>query len=180
MTNKRAVYWWRWLTWEKDVKVLSNWGKRLLLKIRVGWNVSIVFLKKVISRLQASAGTITAFEWVNISCFFFLFLQDILFRYIIKMTGKRAAVIGTGYAYDSFSFIDMGIDPSSYSFSGLCSAIRLKQELDIQVDLFEINNDVAGTWQNNRYWGAACDIPSHLYSLSFELNPSMWFFPTFF
>lgn len=73
----------------------------------------------------------------------------------------------------------IGIDPSSYSFSGLCSAIRLKQELDIQVDLFEINNDVAGTWQNNRYWGAACDIPSHLYSLSFELNPSMWFFPFF-
>ncbi|KAJ8662953.1 hypothetical protein O0I10_001129 [Lichtheimia ornata] len=69
------------------------------------------------------------------------------------MTGKTAAVIGTG-------------------FSGLCSAIRLKQELNIKVDLFEINTDVAGTWQNNRYLGAACDIPSHLYSLSFELNPT--------
>lgn len=30
---------------------------------------------------------------------------------------------------------------------------------------------VGGTWRDNRYPGAACDVPSHLYSLSFAPNP---------
>jgi len=29
-----------------------------------------------------------------------------------------------------------------------------------------------GTWRDNRYPGAACDVPSHLYSLSFAANPN--------
>ena len=28
-----------------------------------------------------------------------------------------------------------------------------------------------GTWRDNRYPGCACDVPSHLYSMSFDLNP---------
>ena len=30
---------------------------------------------------------------------------------------------------------------------------------------------VGGTWRDNTYPGAACDVPSHLYSFSFEPNP---------
>ncbi|OBA97025.1 4-hydroxyacetophenone monooxygenase, partial [Mycobacteriaceae bacterium 1482268.1] len=32
--------------------------------------------------------------------------------------------------------------------------------------------DVGGTWRDNTYPGAACDVPSHLYSYSFALNPN--------
>ncbi|KAI8987029.1 putative flavoprotein [Pilobolus umbonatus] len=56
-------------------------------------------------------------------------------------------------------------------FSGLCAAIRVKQELGITAVVYEMGDDVGGTWKYNTYPGCACDIPSHLYSLSFELNP---------
>ena len=31
--------------------------------------------------------------------------------------------------------------------------------------------DLGGTWRDNRYPGCACDVPSPLYSFSYELNP---------
>ena len=31
--------------------------------------------------------------------------------------------------------------------------------------------EIGGTWRDNTYPGAACDVPSHLYSYSFEQNP---------
>src|SRR5581483_11567173 len=30
---------------------------------------------------------------------------------------------------------------------------------------------VGGTWRDNSYPGCTCDVPSHLYSFSFALNP---------
>jgi cation diffusion facilitator CzcD-associated flavoprotein CzcO len=58
-------------------------------------------------------------------------------------------------------------------FSGICTAIKLKTELDISTFMiFDENEDFGGTWLVNKYPGCACDIPSHLYSFSFELNPS--------
>ncbi|KAI8061414.1 putative flavoprotein [Gongronella butleri] len=57
-------------------------------------------------------------------------------------------------------------------FSGICSAIQLKKQLGIVPDIVEAASEVSGTWHANTYPGAQCDIPSHLYSLSFELNPN--------
>lgn len=37
--------------------------------------------------------------------------------------------------------------------------------------LLERGPDIGGTWRDNVYPGAACDISSHLYSYSFDLNP---------
>jgi len=37
--------------------------------------------------------------------------------------------------------------------------------------VIERGSQVGGTWRDNTYPGAACDVPSHLYSYSFELNP---------
>ncbi len=37
--------------------------------------------------------------------------------------------------------------------------------------VFERADDVGGTWRDNSYPGCACDVPSHLYSFSFALNP---------
>ncbi|MEV5666718.1 flavin-containing monooxygenase [Streptomyces flaveolus] len=37
--------------------------------------------------------------------------------------------------------------------------------------ILERAHDVGGTWRDNTYPGAACDVPSHLYSFSFRPNP---------
>jgi cation diffusion facilitator CzcD-associated flavoprotein CzcO len=37
--------------------------------------------------------------------------------------------------------------------------------------IFEASDGVGGTWRSNSYPGAACDVPSHLYSYSFEMKP---------
>jgi cation diffusion facilitator CzcD-associated flavoprotein CzcO len=52
-------------------------------------------------------------------------------------------------------------------FGGLGLAIRLKQEGFYDFTIFERGDSVGGVWRANTYPGAACDVPSHLYSLSF-------------
>jgi cation diffusion facilitator CzcD-associated flavoprotein CzcO len=64
----------------------------------------------------------------------------------------RVAILGTG-------------------FSGLGMAIRLKQQGQEEFVVLEQAADIGGTWRDNTYPGCACDIPSHLYSFSFALNP---------
>src|SRR5687767_4774756 len=64
-------------------------------------------------------------------------------------------------------------------FSGLCAAIKLKEAGENNFLILERNDNLGGTWYDNHYPGAACDIESHLYSYSFEPNPnrSMQFSP---
>jgi cation diffusion facilitator CzcD-associated flavoprotein CzcO len=52
-------------------------------------------------------------------------------------------------------------------FGGIGAAVRLKQAGVSDVVLFERSDDIGGVWRENTYPGAACDVPSHLYSLSF-------------
>jgi cyclohexanone monooxygenase len=56
-------------------------------------------------------------------------------------------------------------------FGGLAMAIALRRAGEDDVLLLEKGRDVGGVWRENTYPGAACDIPSHLYSFSFEPNP---------
>ena len=63
----------------------------------------------------------------------------------------RALIIGTG-------------------FSGLGMGIKLQQQ-GVDFLILEKADDVGGTWRDNTYPGAACDVPSHLYSFSFEPKP---------
>jgi len=63
----------------------------------------------------------------------------------------RAVIIGTG-------------------FSGLGMAIALQKQ-GVDFVILEKADDVGGTWRDNSYPGCACDIPSHLYSFSFEPKP---------
>jgi cation diffusion facilitator CzcD-associated flavoprotein CzcO len=56
-------------------------------------------------------------------------------------------------------------------FGGLGMAIKLKQAGIEDFVVWERDADVGGTWWANTYPGCQCDIPSHLYSFSFALNP---------
>lgn len=53
--------------------------------------------------------------------------------------------------------------------SGLCAAIKLK-EANIRYTILEKNDEVGGTWHENRYPGCAVDTPNHFYQFSFEPN----------
>ncbi|WP_406293129.1 NAD(P)/FAD-dependent oxidoreductase [Embleya sp. NBC_00888] len=57
-------------------------------------------------------------------------------------------------------------------FSGLCMAIALKRRGIHDFTLFERADDIGGTWRENTYPGAACDVPGVLYSFSFAQNPN--------
>ncbi|MGH9792077.1 MAG: flavin-containing monooxygenase, partial [Candidatus Acidiferrales bacterium] len=70
---------------------------------------------------------------------------------VVEQPEHDVAIIGTGFA-------------------GLCMAIKLKQEGRQNFVLIERGQSVGGTWRDNHYPGAACDVPSHLYSFSFEPN----------
>lgn len=52
-------------------------------------------------------------------------------------------------------------------FSGIAMAIRCRQEGIGPLAVIEKGPGIGGTWRENTYPGAACDVPSHLYSLSF-------------
>lgn len=53
-------------------------------------------------------------------------------------------------------------------FGGIGLAIRLDKAGIGNFLIIEKAGDVGGTWRDNSYPGAACDVPSHLYSFSFE------------
>ena len=56
-------------------------------------------------------------------------------------------------------------------FGGLGMAIRLAEHGEQDFLVIERGDDVGGTWRDNTYPGAACDVPSQLYSFSFAPNP---------
>ncbi len=58
-------------------------------------------------------------------------------------------------------------------FSGIGMAINLKKFKQDDFIIFERNSGIGGTWWANTYPGCACDVPSNVYSFSFEPN-STW------
>jgi len=68
------------------------------------------------------------------------------------MGSRRIAILGAG-------------------ISGLCTAIALKRAGIHSFTIYEKSDKLGGTWYDNSYPGAACDVPSPLYSFSFEPNP---------
>lgn len=55
--------------------------------------------------------------------------------------------------------------------AGLAMAMRLRRAGFTEFTLFERAPAIGGTWHHNRYPGAGCDVPSHLYCFSFAPNP---------
>lgn len=52
-------------------------------------------------------------------------------------------------------------------FGGLCMAIQLLKNGNDRFVVLEKAAEVGGTWRDNSYPGAACDVQSHMYSFSF-------------
>lgn len=56
-------------------------------------------------------------------------------------------------------------------FSGIGMGIGLKRAGIDDFIIFEKSDGLSGTWHDNTYPGAGCDVPSHLYCYSFAPNP---------
>ena len=56
-------------------------------------------------------------------------------------------------------------------FAGICAGIKLRAAGISNFLIVDKADGLGGTWHNNTYPGAACDVPSHLYCFSFEPNP---------
>ncbi|HET7689853.1 MAG TPA: NAD(P)/FAD-dependent oxidoreductase [Nocardioidaceae bacterium] len=68
------------------------------------------------------------------------------------MTHHQIAIVGAG-------------------FGGLGLGVRLRAAGIDNFVILEREGDLGGTWSRNTYPGAACDVPSTLYSYSFAPNP---------
>jgi cation diffusion facilitator CzcD-associated flavoprotein CzcO len=55
-------------------------------------------------------------------------------------------------------------------FAGIGMAIKLQQANAGPYLVFERAGRIGGTWRENHYPGCCCDVPSHVYSYSFDLN----------
>ena len=55
--------------------------------------------------------------------------------------------------------------------AGILSAIKLREAGLTDLVVYEKADRLGGTWRENTYPGIACDVPAHLYSYSFALNP---------
>jgi len=82
--------------------------------------------------------------------------------YFLKRLWKPAKVV----APDDFRVIIFGA-----GVSGICMGKKLN-DLGIRYTILEKAPALGGTWWENIYPGAACDVPSHLYSYSFFQNPN--------
>jgi cation diffusion facilitator CzcD-associated flavoprotein CzcO len=52
-------------------------------------------------------------------------------------------------------------------FGGIAAAIELQRHGFRDLTILDAADDLGGTWLHNSYPGAACDVPSHLYSFSY-------------
>src|SRR3982751_2403641 len=52
-------------------------------------------------------------------------------------------------------------------FGGIAAAIELQRHGFRDLTILDAAGDLGGTWLHNSYPGAACDVPSHLYSFSY-------------
>ena len=71
---------------------------------------------------------------------------------------------------------DMKLRPLSVAIlgagaAGLCMAIKLQKAGIDNFTILEKGPSVGGTWRDNTYPGSGCDVPSMLYSYSFEPKP---------
>jgi len=85
------------------------------------------------------------------------------------MTGTMATVETNG-AHGGLRDVRVAIIGAG--FGGLGVAIKLREAGFGDFVVLERDAALGGTWWANTYPGCACDVPAHLYSYSFQLNPN--------
>lgn len=78
----------------------------------------------------------------------------------MKRDARESASGGNGSRRPSVAIVGAG-------FGGLGAAALLRRQGRYDFTIFDRAPAVGGVWQANSYPGAACDVPSHLYSFSF-------------
>jgi cation diffusion facilitator CzcD-associated flavoprotein CzcO len=78
------------------------------------------------------------------------------------MSAAAPAVAARARANRPLSVVIVGA-----GFGGVAAAIELKRHGIDNITILERAPALGGTWHYNSYPGAACDVPSHLYSFSF-------------
>ena len=86
-------------------------------------------------------------------------------------TARSCASAATIAGMDSLQARRLGVAIIGAGFGGLGLGARLAQRGQRNFRIFDKASGVGGTWWVNHYPGCACDVPSHLYSLSFAPNP---------
>eukprot|EP01095_Lingulamoeba_sp_RSL-Kostka_P002686 TRINITY_DN13599_c0_g1_i1.p1 TRINITY_DN13599_c0_g1~~TRINITY_DN13599_c0_g1_i1.p1 ORF type:complete len:540 (-),score=134.03 TRINITY_DN13599_c0_g1_i1:178-1797(-) len=108
------------------------------------------------------------FSFIYQVCYYLIIISVIGFvcykiiSYFYERNQKKKLEYAIKTYGDDFEVLIVGA-----GFSGLGMAVEL-QKKGIKYRIIEKASEVAGTWYHNRYWGCACDIPSHLYSFSYE------------
>ena len=78
---------------------------------------------------------------------------------------------------DSHKDLETTVAIIGSGFSGLGMAIQLRRRGRDDFLILEKSHDIGGTWRDNTYPGCGCDVPTAIYSYSFEQNPywsQMW------
>ena len=88
-----------------------------------------------------------------------------------RAPAARLPPMESAVTHDDLTHAHVHVAIIGSGFSGLGTAIRLKQEGMNDFIVLERASEVGGTWRDNTYPGCACDVPSHLYSFSFAPNP---------
>jgi cation diffusion facilitator CzcD-associated flavoprotein CzcO len=83
-----------------------------------------------------------------------------------RETGRWPGRLWLGYRPGMPGIVIVGA-----GFGGIGMGIALKKAGYHDFVILDKDDDLGGTWRDNQYPGCACDVPSPLYSYSFELNP---------
>ncbi|MGY1732393.1 flavin-containing monooxygenase [Geodermatophilus sp. SYSU D01045] len=78
----------------------------------------------------------------------------------LTTTSRHATATGPLPAHTRVAIVGSG-------FSGIGTAVALQRAGIDDFVVLERADSLGGTWRDNEYPGAACDVPSHLYSFSF-------------
>ncbi|KAF7194766.1 FAD-binding monooxygenase moxY [Pseudocercospora fuligena] len=99
-------------------------------------------------------------------------------KFDYSQPGSSGYSINQNYTYNDPNNRKIKVLTIGAGVSGILMAYRIQKDAqNVEHVIYEKNQDIGGTWLENRYPGCACDIPSHAYSYQFALNPD-W--PRFF
>jgi cation diffusion facilitator CzcD-associated flavoprotein CzcO len=84
------------------------------------------------------------------------------------MRARPSAPTSAAEAAPAAAAPDFPIAIVGAGFAGIGAAVRLCRAGIRSFTIFEREAEIGGTWRDNTYPGAACDVPSHVYSLCSE------------